>query len=734
MERYYAHSTKEQEKEGWQSLEQHLWMVAKKLAFFSEKFATEEVAHLIGLLHDAGKYQKSFQKRLEGSPVPVEHSIYGSQVWVELGIPDGGAYCIAGHHAGLPNVGSITDTNQDSTLLGRLQRNMEDCSGFREEITLPTVPLKSHIWKKAIQGQSQLQCQKEYAFWIRMMFSCLVDADFLDTEEFYGKHRVSTSSNSLTQAEVVFSNMLNQLKQETLLAKTRSVLLKQVLSQTEEEASLYLLNMPTGSGKTFVSTAFALKRAVSTGKKRIIYVIPYQSITQQVASTLKEILGEDMVLEHHSSFSYESKEESGELEEKWKNASENWDFPVIVTTTVQFFESIYSNKSSKMRKLHNISDAMLIFDEVHLLPRLFLQPCLEAIQILTQRYGCEALFLSATMPNLPQWMEQYQGEPWKQQNLLPDKTLFPRFDTCYFATLHGVSEDYFLEVLSQQKRALVVVNLKKTARSLYQQITGKKFHLSTDMTPEHRREAIEKIKIALAQEEKLTVISTSLIEAGVDLDFDSAFRELSGLDNLLQTAGRCNREGKKENCVTYSFSFSQEERAQEEFRLRQSLTLKVFEKVERGEFTTISSPEAVDYYYSQYFQQREEDFSIHDFAQYITKQSVHPRDVGFRFADYANDFHLIPDDTINVVIIRAKNKEMLESLREQFRFLKGGGATYHRLWGDHTVSLRKHTFQSLWEQGVVSETKGVYFLDNSHYYSEELGILIEDTQPEHYIF
>lgn len=728
---YYAHSTKEQKKDGWQTLEHHLWMVAKKLACF---FATEEVAHLIGLLHDAGKYQKSFQKRLEGSPMPVEHTIYGSQVWRELGLPDAGAYCIAGHHAGLPNIGSITDTRHDATLLGRLQREMEDCSGFQEEINLPSLNPKVPLWKQAIQGSSPLQCQKEYAFWIRMMFSCLVDADFLDTEEFYGKQRVSTSNDSLAQAEVVFSQMLHQLKQETVLAETRSSLLKQVLSQTEEEASLYLLNMPTGSGKTFVSTAFALKRAILSGKKRIIYVIPYQSITQQVASTLKEILGEDMVLEHHSSFSYESREESAELEEKWKNASENWDFPIIVTTTVQFFGSIYSNRSSKMRKLHNISDSMLIFDEVHLLPRLFLQPCLEAIQILTQRYGCEALFLSATMPNLSQWMEKFQGEPWKQKDLLPDKTLFPHFETCSFAALHDVSQDYFLEVLSQQKKALVVVNLKKTTRSLYQQITGRKFHLSTDMTPEHRRETIEQIKIALAQEEKLTVISTSLIEAGVDLDFDSAFRELAGLDNLLQTAGRCNREGKKENCVTYSFSFSQEERTQEEFRIRQSLTRRIFEKVEGGEFSSVSSPEAVDDYYSQYFQQREEDFSIHDFGQYITKQSIHPRDVGFRFADYANDFHLIPDDTINVVVFREKSKEKLESLREKFRFSKGGGAFYHRLLGDHTVSLRKHTFQSLQEQGVLSETKGVFFLENSHYYSEEMGILTEDTQPEHYIF
>lgn len=731
---YYAHSTEDSRKEEWQTLENHLWGVAKKLALFSEAFATEEVAHTIGLLHDAGKYQKSFQKRLEGSKVRVEHSIYGAQIWKDLGLFDAGAYCIAGHHSGIPNIGTKGDTEQDSTLLGRLEREMEDCSGFSEEINLPTIHLQSPFCKQAMQGSTPTQFKKEYAFWIRMMFSCLTDADFLDTEEFYGGSRDTTSSDSLETAERRFTEMLKHLKQETSLAETRSALQTQVLSQAEEEAQLYLLNMPTGSGKTFVSTAFALKRALLTGKKRIIYVIPYQSITQQVASTLKEILGEERVLEHHSSFSYESTEESAELEEKWKKASENWDYPVIVTTTAQFFQSIYSNKASKMRKLHNISESMLIFDEVHLLPRLFLQPCLEAIQIFTQRYGCEALFLSATMPDFRQWMEVFQGEPWNTRDLLPDKRLFPVFDTCSFAEMHDVSTDTLLEVLSKQNKALVVVNSKKWARRIYQQLCGKKFYLSTDMTAEHRIETIQKIKRALKQEEKVTVISTSLIEAGVDLDFDSAFRELSGLDNLLQTAGRCNREGKKSGCITFSFSLEEVNTTDNVLQIKQSSTRKVFEKVKSGEFSSVSSPEAVESYYKSYFRAREEDFSSHDFAQYISKQSVHPKDVGFRFADYAKEFKLIEEDTINVVVFREQSREELKKLQEAFQHITKGGASYHRQFQKHSVAVRPHMFQALQEQGVLNQINGVFFLENTHYYSEEIGILMEDTNPEHYIY
>ncbi len=728
---YYAHSTETENKADWQTLEQHLLGVAEKMASFSEQFATEEVACTIALLHDAGKYQKSFQKRLEGSKNKVEHSICGAQIWKDLGLPDAGAYCIAGHHSGLPNIGTVVDSCESSTLFGRLKRKTEDISVFSEEISLPTI--RSVPWKQAIQKHSPFE-RKEYAFWIRMMFSCLVDADFLDTEEFYGETRSNPPENSLAEAHDLFFAMLETLKQDTTLKQTRSALQQQALSHAEENAQVYLLNMPTGSGKTYVSTAFALKRALLQDKKRIIYVIPYQSITQQVAGQLKKILGEEMVLEHHSSFQYESRDESGELSEKWKKASENWDYPIIVTTTAQFFESIYGNKTSKVRKIHNISNSILIFDEIHLLPRLFLQPCLEAIQILTQRYHCEALFLSATLPDFTQWMGEFQGKNWNVKDILPDKTLFPLFDTCSFATMHGISQDKFLEVLSKQHKTLVVVNYKKTARLLYQQIQGKKFHLSTDMTPEHRKETIENIKIALGKEEKITVISTSLIEAGVDLDFDTAFRELDGLDNLLQAAGRCNREGKKSDCMTYSFSLLEEEEKDKVKQIRQNLTKKVFEKAESGEFHSVSSPEAIEYYFTEYFRKREADFLSHDFAHYIEASSIHPRDIGFRFADYAKDFQLIPNNTTNVVVFREKNKEKLETLREEFQFSKGRGRFFHRQFQEHSVALREHMFRLLYEQGVFSQTNGVYFLENPHFYSEEIGILMEDTQPEHYIY
>lgn len=745
---FYAHSTEDKSKSDWQLLPDHLHGVAQRMVDFSKEFASEEMATTIGLLHDIGKYQPSFQRKLEGSREAVEHSICGAQIWKELKYPDGGAYCIASHHSGLVDIGNSSNTADDSTLLGRLQRESENYSAYLEQITLPkllTSPTKNAICHPDLKIR-----KKEYSFWVRMMFSCLVDADYLDTQSFYEKSRQGnweiqeTKTADFDLMEIQLKKKLSSLKQETALQQSRTALREQVLREGEKTGEIYTLNMPTGSGKTFTSLEFALTKAKQEGKKRIIYVIPFTSIIDQAAREIKAMFGKDIVLEHHSLFDFEgdtARESSGSevelgLQKKLKRASENWNSPVILTTTVQLFESIYGNKPSKLRKIHNMTESILVFDEVHTLPILFLQPCLEAISILTSRYACKALLMSATLPDFPQWMEQFGCSILETVDLLPDKSLFPQFENCKFNPLHSISLDSLLENIQEKHHCLVVVNQRKTARLLYEKLYIKKYHLSTYMTVEHRLETIEKIKISLWAEEPFCLISTSLIEAGVDLDFDSAFRELAGLDNLLQTAGRCNREGKKDNCVTYSFSFLEEEyqTKNKDFQIKQRLTKDVFELCDRGDFSSVSSSEAISYYFNRLFDEKKEDIFSHDFETAICASSVHPNDVGFNFATYAEKFKLIDEKTTSVVVIREGHREKIEPLKEELRFMSEGAYKIKRKLQPYVVSLRDYELNLLKEQGVLSEINNIYFLENHHYYSEEMGILLEDNAPEHYIY
>lgn len=348
---------------------------------------------------------------------------------------------------------------------------------------------------------------------------------------------------------------------QTELQRARGRLQAQAVQNAERDGEIYLMHMPTGSGKTLCSMQVALRRALreNSGKKRIIYIIPYNSIIEQTAEVFADIFGEDMeILRHQSTFSYEDADMEEQEKQTAKLACENWDAQVIITTAVQFFESIYSNRRSRLRKLHNMADSILIFDEAHLMPDGFLQPCLEAIVYLTRYLNSEAVFLTATMPDFRELLQRYTLPDSRVIDLITDTSAFGNFAKCSFADGGVLSQESLLQRAMEMPSALIVVNQKRTARALYEKCSGGKYHLSTYMTAIDRKAAIAEIKEALAAleeaypdlrnvppERRITVISTSLIEAGVDLDFSAVYRELAGLDSILQAGGRCNREGKR---------------------------------------------------------------------------------------------------------------------------------------------------------------------------------------------
>jgi CRISPR-associated endonuclease/helicase Cas3 len=712
---YYAHTLECENEEKWQTVESHSENVAKLVKEFSAQWCTEEYANNLGLLHDVGKYQSDFQRRLHGENVSVEHSICGAMLWLKMQSPESGAYCIAGHHSGLPDIGSGVDSSDEPTLLGRLKRTPQDFSAFRNELALKDInvfPAKNAVCTKSNA------IKKEYAFWTRMMFSCLTDADFLDTETFCSGKAERGIDADFEVCRKQLNKCVSKFQADTPVKLARNALRSQVTSHMAENANIYLLNMPTGSGKTLTSMQFALERAVLEHKKHIIYVIPYTSIIEQNAKVFKDIFGEDKVLEHHCNFDYESVKDKN-MREKLRRSAENWDASFIVTTNVQFFESIYGNRSSEMRKLHNIADSVIIFDEVHMFPSQFFQPCLEAVKILTERYNCEALFMTATMPDFHTWMQEFGCGDVKTVDLIEDKSDFSIFDRCTVENLGVLPSDKLIGLAQKAENALIVVNSRKAAKQIYKLLPGKKYHLSTYMTHDDRSATIERVKESLQKHEYFCLVSTSLIEAGVDLDFDLVFRELAGLDNLLQTAGRCNREGKKTGCKTYTFEFEEAELQPKNsgFKIRQSFCRNVLEK-----YPNATSPEAVSYYFNQLYSYTLDDRNSMDFKRAISPVSCGIDGFGFNFKTYADEFRMIDNNTQPLIIVTDDNRKTVKLLLGTWN-----GMVSMRQLQKYSVSLRPYEFDQLNQVGVVCSIHGVNYLDSKQYYKRDTGICFENN-------
>lgn len=717
---YYAHTLEGQGEEKWQTVREHAENVAGLVKEFSAPWCTKEYAENLGLLHDVGKYQADFQRRLHGESIAVEHSISGAALWLDMKWPASGAYCIAGHHSGLPDVGNKTDSADEPTLLGRIKRAaQQDYSAYKAELSLrkiDTIPSRD-----AISPSGNLESfQKEYAFWTRMMYSCLTDADYLDTETFCNGRKERGVHADLEACRRRIERHIAQFQADTPVRRARDAMRRQVLSHAQEKADVYLCNMPTGSGKTLTSMQFALERAARSHKKHIIYVIPYLSIIEQNAKIFKDIFGADAVLEHHCNFDYESvKDES--TRERLRRSAENWDASIIVTTNVQFFESIYGNRGSELRKLHNMADSVIVFDEAHMFPGLFFQPCLEAVRILTQRYRCEAVFMTATMPDFQTWMRQFGCGGVKTIDLMADKSDFPVFERCTIENLGRVSAEKLAGLAAEAENALIVVNSRKAARFLYKLMPGKKYHLSTYMTHEDRSAVIADVRNSLDRHERFCLVSTSLIEAGVDLDFDLVFRETAGLDNLLQTAGRCNREGKKKGCKTYAFSFEEEEMQprSNELPVKQSLCRQAFEK-----YRNIASPEAVSFYFNGLYAYTLADRMSMDFKGAISPASCGADCFGFDFAAYARHFRLIDQNTQPLVIVTDKNRKTVRAL---LAAAAHGGMVSMRRLQPYVIALRDYEWKRLSEAGVICCEGGVNYLDNARYYNGETGICFENN-------
>lgn len=716
MEQFIAHIRDDKTE---QTIAEHL----SKTADLARSFAVEPfraLAGYAGQIHDIGKFRDGFQRRIRGiSKSPCEHACAAAQE-IKKRANSGKyfglfslllEYCTAGHHAGLQN-GSPTNISAEGSLLDALSRIPDDLEKHRELFEqFCSVPEESALSRAAELLQKNLPADdktardreliERYAFFTRYVYSCLTDADFLDTESFCTGGMERGLKGDFAAALKPIEEKLEKMPKDTEVCRARNQLQQQAFG-SDAAAPVKILNMPTGSGKTLCSIKLALQSAVKHGKKRVIYVIPYTSIIEQTANTFEQLFGDVLpVLQHHSNFDFESAADDEMNAEYLSRCTENWDAPLIITTNVQFFQSLYHNRSSKLRKLHNIADSVIVFDEVHIMPPEFLQPCLRGVGYLVNYLNCEALFLSATMPDFSEMFKKYAiGCDFTE--LISDKSSFSCFRNCKCEDIGELSEESLLLSAEAHDSSLIIVNSRKRARELFQKCTREnRFCLSTYMTPDDRSEAIGKIR-ALIGKEPVTVISTSLIEAGVDLDFEAVYRELSGLDSIIQSAGRCNREGRRENGYMHVFTFDGAA-IPRSLKMRANITQSLMR-----EYDDIFSPECIVDYYSRVYGAL--DSSVEGGTIYSS--SMKPDSIPFR--DYAESFNMIDSDAVNVIIPNSENQALIDSLKY--------GSSALRKLARYSASLHYGEFKQLLEVGVIKREGFAYVLDIPEYYSSETGL------------
>lgn len=702
--KYIAHIDGERE----QTNKEHAVGTAKRAEKFATSFGKGDWGYACGMIHDVGKYSLEFQKRITGgNHIRVDHSTAGAKLCMEMGgYYSFLSYCIAGHHAGLPDTGNTADIGAEPTLKGRLKKEIKDFQAYKKDIEIPEIKSQPFDLGKTTNRDFSL------SVFIRMIYSCLVDADFLDTEEFMraGKTERESGESMAILCGKLQNHIAGWLKNEEIdtVNGRRTEILKHCMEKGKSERGLFCLTVPTGGGKTIASLAFAIEHALANQMERIIYVIPYTSIIEQNAKIFREILGEQNVLENHYNMDYESSEEFKPMQ----LAAENWDKPVIVTTNVQFFESLFANKSSKCRKLHNIANSVVIFDEAQMLPLDYLKPCVAMIEELLQNYRTSMLLCTATQPALKEFFQKNT----EAEELCPRvKEQFEFFKRVEFLNWGNVTEEKLVENICQEEQALCIVNTKKKAQYIYEQLKGSGvYHLSTTMCPKHRKETLEVVRKRLKEGQRCILISTSLVEAGVDLDFQTVYRQIAGLDSMIQAAGRCNREGKRpvNKSKVLLFEFKEKEYVPAQRKQIDASKILMAEKMEISDLETITK------YFEILYQFK---------GEALDKKHIMEKFWGtkYNFAEVGWQFRLIEEDTKTILIHWT---EEAEELLKQIKY-KGFTKKEMRRAEQYCIQVYNTDFEKLEAAGMIipvsEDIQDFYELADKNQYTEDMGLKLD---------
>lgn len=747
---YYAHSA--QDKLGnllpykhWQTLQSHLVNVGEIAAEFARVFGAQEIAYQTGQLHDLGKYSELFNQRLHGGP-SVDHATAGAKVAIERWgnvIGKLMAFCIAGHHAGLANGNGEGDNRR--TLKQRLALQ------FGADI-----PALDNQWQQEIKLPQNLSAPPlkadahhpffSYAFFTRMLYSCLVDADYLDTGAFYsnleneavergGYPDLNALQHNFNQFINAFRRRIAQAPEQTeaekrnaALNRLRSEILDYAVEQAAQPQGLFTLTVPTGGGKTFTSMAFALEHAKRHGMRRVIYVIPFTSIIEQNAAEFRKAfgkLGEQAVLEHHSTFD-DGKLQNEATKDKLRLASENWDAPIVVTTAVQFFKSLFADRSSRCRKLHNIAGSVIILDEAQMLPLNLLLPIMQAIKELAQNYRCSVVMCTATQPAVQAENGFYRGFENVREIAPKPTALFDKLRRTTVQHIGTQTDADLLAKLAEHPQMLVIVNNRRHARSLYDQakhLDGT-FHLTTLMCAKHRSQKLDEIRSRLKKGEPCRVIATSLIEAGVDVDFPLVMRAEAGLDSVAQAAGRCNREGKRPSENSFIWIFAPEEQWKTPPELA---TQAAVMRLTADSFSDdLLSTQAVAAYFAELYQLKGNEL---DNKKILKMHNDRGQSLDFPFQTIADKFRMIESHMQPLIIpFDGEAENLISSLHHADHI---GGLL--RKLQPYTVQIPEKALAALYKAGRIEPIneknfgKQFYTLIGLDLYDEVAGLSWEDV-------
>lgn len=728
--RYFAHSDRDgrscdDPEANWQLLAVHL----KEVARLAEDFACGagasatlvRRARALGLLHDVGKYTRDFQRLLRGEVKKAPHSAFGAALAHFRGNAPDAAFAIAGHHGGMPDPVPLRErlVKARPEIADLWDVAVRDCPALGE-----CFHNRDGLLARLDGDGLQIDCST------RVLFSCLIDADRIDTAK-HGGAEISSAEplNAGQRLRGVLRMAAEKARgmTEGPVKSARSAVLEACLNAAGRAGPLFSLTVPTGGAKTLASMAFALRRAELFPKRirRVIVVIPFLSIIEQNAKVYRDAMGDDAVLEHHSGIWGTEDERNGAYVNPARRlATENWNAPVIVTTSVRFFEALFSNKPKDLRRMHNVARSVVILDEVQTLPRERVGPILSMMRGLAEDWGTTFVFCTATQPAFekrgdakddPRWapgtLDEIMPEPKKMfAQLRRVEVRWP--ERGEKKTWNALAED-----VRHERRALIIVNTRNHALKLFRMLAPAGphvLHLSNNMCPAHRLQRLAEIRGRLDRREDCIVVSTQLVEAGVDLDFPAVWRSMGPLDSIVQAAGRCDREGKLTRELGRPGGrlvvFQPEENQMPPGAYREAAG--ITETLAAAGPLSIDDPDMIRAYFDRYY------------CGALDSDGIEGLRRGLKFASVTDRFAMIDDSSYSVIVpLDEAATQMLNALR----FGAPSALGMLRRLQRYTVNLWESDFRKGVTLGAIYRVKEEQeiWACREGFYDEQTGLRLE---------